>query len=101
MFALKAHISKILDLILRSENRSEMGLKSLKTKACVWIMWNLSSSDLIFAFADLIFAFVKKTQEACRCSSQFTPTLDVCRCSLYQTQFHVLTSRTERYSWPS
>ena len=48
-----------------------MGLKSLKTEACVWIMWNLSSDDLIFPFADLIFAFAKKTLEACRCTSQF------------------------------
>ena len=28
------------DLILRSENRSKMGLNSLKTEACVWILWN-------------------------------------------------------------
>ena len=28
------------DLILRSENRSEMGLNSSKTEACVWILWN-------------------------------------------------------------
>ena len=46
-----------------------MGLKSLKTEACVWIMWNLSSDDLIFPFADLIFAFAKKSLEVCRCSS--------------------------------
>ena len=32
----------------------------------------LSSANLIFAFADLIFSFTKKTLEACRCSSQFT-----------------------------
>ena len=32
----------------------------------------LSSADLIFAFANSIFAFAKKTPEACRCSSQFT-----------------------------
>ena len=28
------------DLILRSENRSKMGLNSLKIEACVWILWN-------------------------------------------------------------
>ena len=31
----------------------------------------LSSADLIFAFADLNFAFAKEPLEACRCSSQF------------------------------
>ena len=40
-----------------------MGLKSLKTEAYVWILWNLFSGDLIFAFANLIFAFAKKTLE--------------------------------------
>ena len=42
----------------------------------------LSSGDLIFAFADLIFAFANKTLQPCTCTSQFTQTLDACRCNL-------------------
>ena len=47
----------------------------------------LSSDDLIFAFDDLIFVFGNKILQLCTCTSQFTQTLDACRCNLIKLSF--------------